>query len=199
MRFIPMCCVMSTLLAASYSPPADACINPIQLTTFDAVRRIKAVEWLVERDQFWLADMMIPVGRYGGGLGYIELTDGPKPSHVEHIEDEFDVHLVDAQLLIDMRWRGAERDVSRAKQWFSERAERHQLPRFKAWLAEAYIRGDQAAAGLVILRDLEKRDLMPDAHAYAMLARVTDGAEQRSALARCQARAAAKSVCPTTI
>ena len=114
-------------------------------------------------------------------------------------EDEFDVHLVDAQHLIDMRWRGNEPDISHAKHWFAERAERRKLPRFKAWLAEAYIRGDQAAAGLVILRDLEKRDLMPDAHAYAMLARVTEGAEQRSAIAKCQARAAAKSVCPTTI
>lgn len=67
--------------------------------------------------------------------------------------------------------------------------------RVRAWLGEAYAASGNLDGARKVLVDLETRDLMPDAHAYAALARVTTGGDRELALAECQKRAKAKAIC----
>ncbi len=72
-------------------------------------------------------------------------------------------------------------------------------PVLRARMAEALMRAQKSAAALAMLEDLERRDLMPDAHAFATLAALRgqrgDLPGRDRALARCELMAAAKRIC----
>ncbi len=205
MRFAPTvaCCVISTLLSASFSPAdACACINGVKMEESDAVKRIAQVEFHLRYEQYWLADLAIPFNGTGRP-GLIQLTDpkGQPGDHYGGDRYEHDPRLVarltDAHYLLDLRWRTDDTDLPMALLHFAERFDRQPSPKYAAWLAEAYATDDiHVSSALLLLRDLEKRDLMPDAHAYATLARLTTGHEHGNAATKCHLRAVVKSICP---
>ena len=67
--------------------------------------------------------------------------------------------------------------------------------RFQAWLAEAQLAAGKQTAALATIKDLVDRDLMPDAFAYVVLAKLSIGPQRKAALATCRERAKAKKVC----
>jgi hypothetical protein len=67
--------------------------------------------------------------------------------------------------------------------------------RFKAWLAEAQAADGNPKAALATLKELQAKDLMPDAFAFRVLATLTTGEERDAALAACKTRAKVKSIC----
>lgn len=181
----------SALLLGSISSPADACINAVQMTQDEATYRIAAVHAAMRLEQYWFADLMIPEGKFGR-IGYIEITDRPHRD-----DDKLDLTLLDVQQVIEMRWgEPDEDDAADLETYFRRRLEDGKSPRLVAWLAEASALSGDADNAVALLRDLEQHDLMPDAHAYAMLAEHTSGAEQLRAAAQCRVRALVKTICP---
>ena len=67
--------------------------------------------------------------------------------------------------------------------------------RYKAWLAEAFAHEGNAKQALALLEPLKAKDLMPDAFAYLVLARLSTGDAQTEALEACKTRAKAKTIC----
>lgn len=187
MRFVAAS-VFSALLLGSISSPADACINAVQMTQDEATYRIAAVHAAMRLEQYWLADLMIPEGKFGR-IGYIEITDRPRRD-----DDGLDLTLLDAQQVIEMRW--GDPDDAADLETYSRRRLEDGKSRLIAWLAEASALSGDADNAVALLRDLERRDLIPDAHAYATLAAHTSGAEQLRAAAKCRARALVETICP---
>lgn len=67
--------------------------------------------------------------------------------------------------------------------------------RYQAWLAEAQLAAGQQTAALATITDLKNKDLMPDAFAYVVLAKLSIGPQRKAALETCKQRAKAKKVC----
>jgi len=71
--------------------------------------------------------------------------------------------------------------------------------RYQAWLAEAQLRYGSQTVALALIKELERKDLMPDAFAYLTLAKLNIGAQRESALAACRTREkkdeSTKSIC----
>ncbi len=140
----------------------------------DAVKRIAQIEFHLRYEQHWLADQALPTP----GLG----TWG-----TEELEDR----ATDLRYVLDLRWK--KRKVGHAVEWFRERPRK--TLEHRAWLAEALVENDTLHEARTILRDLDKRDVMPDGHGYATLARITQGDERIAALSKCRKRAVVKSIC----
>lgn len=188
--------VFGALLITSLSPRAEACINAVEVTRHEALARIFAVDAAMHLEQYWFANLMIPVGKYGN-VGFLAITDEPPPRELRDESDLFEMRLVDAQRVIEMRWgEPDEADAIRLERYFRWRLESDASPRFTAWRAEALVLLGSTDAARELLRGLESRDLMPEAHAYATLATLTTGAEQRRAAQTCRVRALVKTICP---
>src|SRR5688500_8453051 len=56
-------------------------------------------------------------------------------------------------------------------------------PRFKAWLAEAQLAAGNSVDALTLITQLADADLMPDHHAYVVLAKLSIGEARTTALA----------------
>lgn len=176
------------------SPRADACINAVAMTQNEATYRIAAVHAAMRLEQYWFANLMIPEGNFGK-IGVIQIIERLRDGE----EDGFDLTLLDAQQVIDMRWGDPDDDdAEELASYFQHRLGHDKAPRFIAWRAEALAIQGETELAVAALRELEQRDLMPDAHAYVTLAALTTGAEQLRATAKCRVRALVKSVCPTT-
>jgi len=67
--------------------------------------------------------------------------------------------------------------------------------RYRAWYAEALLLEGRQTESLAIMADLKNKDLMPDAFAYVVLAKLSIGAQRESALAACTRTAQTKSIC----
>lgn len=158
--------IVVVVLAATR--PADACVEPPMM---------RAVELLLEHEQYWIANFMLPVD-------------------VDAMSNKLggcDQALVDAQQLVMLRWNPDAHYVEYAMAWFTQRYEREHTPRLAAWLAEAQVAANaDQAIGLGLLRELRE---LPDARAYATLAKLTTGAERERAKAECVKRATVKSIC----
>jgi hypothetical protein len=91
--------------------------------------------------------------------------------------------------LIMLRDKRKKDDAKWVLQHFVDRQKKNPKdPRFKAWLAEAYLVHGKQADALALITDLMNKDLMPDAYAYMVFAKLTDGEERASALAVCKTR-----------
>jgi hypothetical protein len=171
---------------------ADACLNELMLTQDDMVKRIAQIEFHLRYEQYWLADQALPP--------VIEYIDGGEQPALPIKQ-----RMQDAEALIKIRWhrevrrddyRAYRRGADQAALWFYQRVwDEPTSPKLRAWLAEASEASEQPARALGILRDLDKRDLMPDAFAYATLAAVSYGEEWVAAREKCERRAEVKSIC----
>jgi hypothetical protein len=68
-------------------------------------------------------------------------------------------------------------------------------PRYQAWLAEAQLAQGSSIEALRLINELRDKDLMPDAHAYVVLAKLSISKQRASALDACKTRAQQKSIC----
>jgi hypothetical protein len=159
------------LVAVTFTPRAVACGNADRLEHDDGVKRIAQIEFHLRYEQHWLADQAMPEDAMSFDTA------------------ELEERAVELRFALDVRWQ--KQHISHAVEWFRDA----RSPERRAWLAEALIEVGHVDEARVILRDLEKRDLMPDGRAHAALARVTQGDEHRAALAKCRKRALVKSVC----
>lgn len=176
---------------STLSPRAEACINAVEMTQNEATYRIAAVHAAMRLEQYWFANLMIPEGKFGQ-IGTIQIIE-----RLRNGEEGLDVTLLDAQRVIDMRWGDPDDDDAEyLATYFEHRVGHDKAPRFIAWRAEALAIQGETDAAVEALRELERRDLMPDAHAYATLAAHTTGAEQLRAATKCRVRALVKSICP---
>lgn len=187
------------------SPPADACVNELMLSHDEAVIRISVIEFHLGHEQHWQAFQAMPAAIDYVGDG----KAGFDPSISTPLEQRFR----DAEALLELRFLPRERrdrdyqayvrDIGDATRHFFERVwDNPTSPKLRAWLAEA-----SAAIGtwghaetgksraLEILRDLDRRDLMPDGNAWGVLVRLSHGEEWVAAREKCHARALVKSVC----
>lgn len=167
--------VVAALMVAPRA--AYPCMNAVRLRGDKAVQRLVAIEAEIDR------------GKLDQALSLLQET---------YIEDErLTDRLVDIHRLIELRLREMPKPAQLVT-YFKERAESPEgkkSVRIKAWLAEAYAFAGEKPLALAILTDLKKRDLMPDAHAFRILAELSDGNERVAALAACKTRAKAKSIC----
>ena len=79
---------------------------------------------------------------------------------------------------------------------FTARQKAHKRDaRYQAWLAEAQLAHGSSIEALRLINELRDNDLMPDAHAYVVLAKLSISKQRESALDACKTRAAKKSIC----
>ena len=67
--------------------------------------------------------------------------------------------------------------------------------RYQAWLAEAQLAHGSSIEALRLINALRDKDLMPDGHAYVVLAKLSIDKQRAAALATCRTRADEKSIC----
>jgi hypothetical protein len=67
--------------------------------------------------------------------------------------------------------------------------------RFKAWRAEAQLAEGNTKGALATITELKTKDLMPDAFAWLVLAKLSSGEARDAALAICKKRTKVKTIC----
>lgn len=194
-RGIRLAVVIGMVGSLSLAVPADACLNELLLTQDEAVKRIAQIEFHLRHEQYWLAHQAIP--------SVLDFEDPELSDHM--ITRSIRIRMRDAEALLQLRWHRAERwqdlaayrrGANEAALWFFQRVwDDPDSPQLLAWLAEANEATGDTGRARDILRDLERRDLMPDAFAYATLASVSGGEEWAAARARCKLRAEVASIC----
>jgi pentatricopeptide repeat protein len=99
----------------------------------------------------------------------------------------------DVRALIQLRMAN---DLEAVVTHFKARTEQNpKSVHHRAWLAEAYVAAGNVELARAILDDLVKRDVMPDAHAYLALAKITRGPDRLAAWKACRVRARVKAIC----
>lgn len=162
-------------VVAASSSPAYPCLNGITLEGDDGVRLIAELERSLDAGDY---------GRVGATLGDAWIKDARLQPLVTDLE-------------MMSALRGSPKQYGKRVAGYLE-ARTKQLPnsiKHRAWLAEAYVAAGRREDALQILVDLERRDLMPGAHAYVALAKLTAGEERDRAIDTCKKRAANKAVC----
>lgn len=195
MRLLIAVLTVSTLLL-TLPAVGSACINEVQIETNQAVRIVAKADKALQRGKYKRAARLavrvldrtsvkverrarmilaLAVIRSGGSVGYKEGKRLPA-------------------LYGDAGLKDAARQLQRGidKHGFDE-------PRWQAGLAEAKAARGDAKGALVILEDLAARDLLPDAHSFAVLARLRaakgDVAGRDAAAERCRALGGKKAMC----
>jgi len=166
------------IVAAVIAAPTAAypCMNEVMLEGNEAVKRLAKVEKLLEGGLYRKARNALD------GYAFVD------PRHQQRAEDY--------SALIVLRVDAPRRKVAWLAGHFEQRVKANKKDlRARAWLAEAYAIGGKPEAAREILLDLRTRDLMPDAHAYLTLARISNGSDRETALAECQKRAKVKAMC----
>jgi hypothetical protein len=164
--------VLATLVAR----PAFPCMNEV-------MRQEEAIKMMVE------AEKLIDSGDYKKAEVRLQKR--------YMLRDEQLVNrATDLSFLISLRTHKIEKEsLKYAVEHFENRAKKNKDVKFKAWLAEAYEAAGKTEQAMQILVDLKKKDLMPDAFAYATLARLSSGADRDAALESCKSRTKVKSIC----
>jgi hypothetical protein len=166
---------LAIALVAMTSSAAYPCMNGIILEGDEGVRRIVELEHALDAGDY---------GRVGSTLGDAWIKD----ARLEPL-------VADLQMMAALRAQPKSYG-KRAATYLEARTS--QLPKsikHRAWLAEAYVAAGKREEAMQILLDLQKRDLMPGAHAYVALAKLTSGEERDAAIDTCKKRAVNKAVC----
>lgn len=160
--------------------PADACINGVVMEKEEAVKKIARAQKAMDKGKYRRALRLLKADHY-----FVSGKQMRKISLIKAV----------ARLRLG-KTRSAER-------YFRRRLKKDaDNPFLLARLAEALStrKGDDAIEAWKILDDLEKRDLIPDAHGYAVLARLRKRASDEEGYARavtaCRKMAADVSICP---
>lgn len=171
------------VLVAARPASVDACGNPVYLSTDKATKLVAAAERALDDGQPKSALRVLrDVENYGVRL----------PGELQRR----------AQLLLWVaHMRVGDGHASGATEKLRRAYEQDKTPWTGARYAEALARGeDTRDEALAILADLEQRDLMPDAHAWATLAILRDAAgdaEGRDRAAeKCRTAAKKAAICP---
>ena len=168
-------------VAASLVVPAaaaHACMHAIRVTTVDYVRVVVRAEKQLES------------GSYGDATRTIGNRSFPTPALRERAKN------VRAILALRAHDRKAKPTalVKHFKAATEAKATQSDV-RYRAWLAEALVAAGNGDEARPILADLHARDLMPDAYAFAALAKLSSGTERYEYYNECLTRAANKNVC----
>jgi len=154
------------------------CVNEYQLSYDVVVQDLAQVEKLIDSGSYELARK--------------ELDSQPSWIADEGLRQR----LRDLGGLLAMRAKQPKQSVGWVLPHFASRHRTNKKdPRFTAWLAEAYLADGHPTQALALVTDLANKDLMPDAFAYVVLAKLSTGEARESALAACRTRAKAKSIC----
>jgi pentatricopeptide repeat protein len=167
------------LVAIAIRPASsDACGNAVAWTTNDYVAVLLKAEKLLDDGQPGLAlEALLNVKFTGDRAQRAQLQPRTK----------------DVRALIQLRMMN---DFEAALPHFKARTEQNpKSVHHRAWLAEAYVAAGKVELAREILDDLVKRDVMPDAHAYLALAKITRGPERLAAWKACRVRASVKAIC----
>ena len=166
------------IVAAVIAVPAVAypCMNEVLLQGNEAVKYLAKVDKFLDGGQYRKAQYALE----------------------DHMFEEprLQQRAADYKAVVAMRVGGKPHKLGWVVRHFRQRTKANAKDmRLQAWLGEAYAATGDVEAARELLVDLETRDLMPDAHAYVALARVTTGSDRELALAECQKKARTKAIC----
>jgi hypothetical protein len=193
-------------LSAGWARPARACINGSIERTDTRVQRIAAAERDLARDAPKAA-----LNRLAGGPHVVCTHPGtpeacsilPEQGWSPALGRRWALAIEVAELRSERQ--GAERIVQHLQylQQLSVQQKHGESPYIQARLAEALAHVKASAPrALELLADLEKRDIMPDASGYALLARlrreIGDAPGSERALERCRKIAGKRDACSAT-
>jgi hypothetical protein len=193
-RSVPVLSALLALLVVAWAPPSDACINPVKLEMSKAVKLIARAERLVADGEYKKALDLIDKRqgfRHGAPFPYI-FRDKALQRKGTLILATALIRLPDAH--------GAEVGVSHLESLVQKDEDN---PLLAARIAEGNARSTEQGErdlALAALNDLDERDLVPDAEAYAALATLrreakdAEGAE--AAIAKCAKMAKRVGICP---
>ena len=160
-----------------------ACINGVEWTTQDDVRMVKRAETQFEQ------------GQYSRALKTMRWL---KPS-----DKRLRTRIADLKAIIEIRVHDERTDLAKSVAHIESRddAAAHKDIKLYAWRAEAYLAIGKRDEAKAILDDLHARDLMPDAHGYLALAKLTTGTTRLEMWKACRTRATVKDMCelPTAV
>lgn len=155
---------------------AVLCVNEVQLTV-PVIEDLAEVETLIAR------------GAYDEARDLLEAQPLVDDEHLR-------MRATDLRAVLALRAKKPKEITAWVLPHFADRYRaNNKAPRFQAWLAEARLAEGHTAAALALVTDLKTKDLMPDAYAYVVLARLTTGEERDAALAACRTRTKAKAIC----
>jgi len=113
-----------------------------------------------------------------------------------HSDEPLRMRTLDLRALVALRAPKAKERTAWVLTHIRDRAKANKRDvRYQAWLAEALLAEGRMTESLVIINELKNKDLMPDAFAYIVLARLSIGEQREAALAECRTRAEVKSIC----
>jgi len=162
--------------------PAEACLNGVMMHTDEAVKRVAQARRAIDRGHYRKALRLVAADHY--------MFDSNRLSR--------QIRTVKAVASLRLgRTKTAERRLRRLLRG-------HQSdPYLRTRLAESIAgrTGHWAVEAFHILDELEKKDLIPDAHGFAALAKLRhrnkDSEGRDRAVAQCRKRARKKSMCPS--
>jgi thioredoxin-like negative regulator of GroEL len=154
------------------------CVNDVSLRTDMVIQDLAETERLVDRGEYAKAREHLQLVRYWTDSATIR------------------GRVLDLSALLMLRAREQNDRTGWIVQHFTDRGAAFPRDvRYRAWLAEALLAEGKQTAALALIADLQRKDLMPDAHAYVVLAKLSIGKQRQDALATCRKRARAKTVC----
>lgn len=177
----PLCSLLCLLaMGLVDARPAAACLNGVIMEQEDAARLVARAERDLERGNYRRVLRSLQADHYS--------VNRPLMRKISTLQAVAHLRLGNA--------RAAERRLRRLLR--HDEQDPYLLARFAESLAER--KGERAIQAWRILDDLEQRDLIPDAHAYAALARLReragDAEGQARAVRMCHLRASDRSICP---
>jgi predicted Zn-dependent protease len=173
--------MLKTLLfaaAATLAQPslARACENAIELTVDDYARMVVRAEKQLDAGQ---------LGRAQKSIGYGKMPTAALQQRAD-----------DIRAVLKLRVSTNHKDLEAAAKHFRARSEaKPKDVRFRAWLGEALVALGQNDEARTVLAELHERDLVPDAHAYLALAKLSTGIDRYNFWKACRTRATNKELC----
>jgi hypothetical protein len=175
--------MLRTLLlaaAATLACPsiADACGNAVELTVDDYAHMVARAEKQLDAGQFGKAKRTIGRARM------------PTPALQQRAED--------VRAVVKLRLAKNAKELEASAKYFRARTESKTGAkdiRFRAWLGEALVELGKADEARPLLVELHERDLVPDAHAYLALAKLSKGVDRYNFWKACRTRATNKDIC----
>jgi hypothetical protein len=153
------------------------CVNGVGEQMFNAASHLHDAERLIERAELTIARSM--------------LLD------MQFLDDKtLRMRALDLQALVKMRAPKKHENRAWVVTHMRDRAKANPKDvRYRAWLAEALLAEGRLTEALAQIKPLQDQDLMPDAFAYLVLAKLSIDKPREAALAACRTRAKVKTIC----